>query len=94
MAKLVALTTFDNPNDPFDDFKKWYSFDNDHGYNCCGQLAYIARTSDALTPGEYAQALEEAIDDIIYRDPVGIYRKATKEVTPEEMEEYYMESVS
>jgi len=94
MAKLVALTTYDNPHDPFDDFKKWYMFDNDHGYNCCGQLADRARTSEALTPGENAEALEEAIDNIIKHDFVGIYRKATKEVTPEEMEEYYMETVS
>ena len=93
MAKIVAITTNDNPNDPFDEFEKWYAFDNDYGYNTCGRLAVAARTSEALTPQENAIALEEAIDDIISHDYAGIFRKAVKEVTEEEANEYYLESV-
>jgi len=92
MAKIVALTTFDNPHDPFDDFVKWYIFDNDHGYNCCGQLAALARTSDALTTEENNVILEEAIDQIIAHDYVGLYKKVTREVSSEELQEYDMEA--
>lgn len=94
MAKIVALTTHDNPYDPFDDFNKWFMFDNDHGYNSCSYLARIARTSDALTPDENSKVLEEAIDDIIRIDPVGIYKKVTQEVPSSYFDDYYAEAVN
>lgn len=92
MVRIVALTTNDNPYSPIDDFEKWFMFDNDRGYNSCSYLARVARTSDALTPQENAQALETAIDDIIRLDFRNIYKKAVKEVDDDEMEEYYNES--
>lgn len=90
MAKIVALTTSDNPYSPFDEFDKWFMFDNDHGYNSCSYLARIAKTSDALTPQENDTVLEEAIDDIIRLDFSEIYRKVYKEVPDSEAEEYNM----
>jgi len=89
MAKLVALTTVDNPYNPFDDFEKWFMFDNIKGYGTCSYLARIARTSDALTPQENEQALETAIDEIIRLDALNMYRKETKEASDQEMAEYY-----
>jgi len=89
MAKLVALTTVDNPYNPFDDFEKWFMFDNVKGYGTCSYLARIARTSDALTPQENEQALETAIDEIIKLDVLNMYRKETKEVSDQETAEYY-----
>lgn len=94
MAKIVALTTTDNPYSPFDDFGKWFMYDNDKGYNSCSYLARIAKTSDALTPKENEQALEQAIDDIIRLDFMNIYKKVTKEVSEKEQEEYYMEAAN
>ena len=41
---LCALTTFDNPYDPFDQFDQWYMFDTDKGYNSAAYLARIAKT--------------------------------------------------
>ena len=93
MSRMVALTTHDNPYDPFDDFKKWFMYDNDHGYCSCGYLARIARTSDALTPEENDQMIEEAIDDIIRLDFEGIYEKRVKETATNEPE-YYMEQAN
>ena len=29
-----ALTTFDNPFDPFEQFNSWFMFDCEKGYNC------------------------------------------------------------
>ena len=43
-----AITTVDNPFDPFDEFDAWFRFDTDHGYNSCGVLARFIYTSDQL----------------------------------------------
>ena len=43
-----AITTFDNPYDPFDNFNSWLMFDMDKGYNSCGLLDRFAKTSDSL----------------------------------------------
>lgn len=72
------LTTFDNPYDPFDDFKHWFLFDIVHGYNTCGCLARIARTSDQLSETENEQEVERAVDEIVKYDFLNIYKKIKK----------------
>lgn len=67
MAKC-ALTTHDNPYDPFDEFDKWYNYDQDMGYCSCSYLSRIARTSDSLTEEENDSEIERAIDEIIKFD--------------------------
>lgn len=79
MARMVALTTFDNPFDPFDDFSNWYRYDMDHGYNSCGYLARLARPTDSFSDNENAIEIERAIDQIIQVDPFAIYKKVFKE---------------
>ena len=74
MAKC-ALTTTDNPYDPFTQFDAWFRFDEDKGYHSCAYLARIARTSDQLSAVENEQEIERAIDDIIKYNPLGITRK-------------------
>lgn len=76
MAKC-ALTTHDNPYDPFDQFDQWYNFDQDKGYCSCSYLARIARTSDQMTDEENDQEIERAIDEIIKYDYKNIYEKRT-----------------
>lgn len=76
---LVAITTFDNPFDPFTEFKDWFDFDNEKGYNSCAYLARIARTSDALTDDENNEEIERAIDEIIKYDFMHIYKKVRLE---------------
>ena len=73
-----ALTTFDNPFDPFDQFDNWFQFDVDHGYNSCAYLDRIARTSDQLTEEENNREIERAIDEIIKFDFMNIYKKIKK----------------
>ena len=70
-----ALTTLDNPFDPFNQFDSWYRFDSDKGNNSCGYLDRIARTSDQLSEEENDQEIERAIDEIIKYDFRGIYKK-------------------
>lgn len=76
MAKC-ALTTNDNPFDPFDQFDSWFMYDVDNGYNSCAFLDRVARTSDSLSDGENEAEIERAIDEIIKYDPLNIYKKVT-----------------
>ena len=70
-----ALTTIDNPYDPFTQFSDWLMYDNLNGYGSSNYLARIARTSDSLSDEENNEEIERAIDEIIKYDFVGIYEK-------------------
>ena len=74
----VMLTTIDNPYDPFEDFKSWFKYDVEHGYNTCGYLARISCTTDQFTDEENAIEIENAIDEIIEHDFMSIYVKLKK----------------
>lgn len=76
---MVAITTFDNPYNPLTDFSSWYQFDMDKGYNTCGYLDRIAKTSDSLSDEENRREVERAIDEIIRFDVRNIYRKVNSE---------------
>ena len=70
-----ALTTIDNPYNPFSQFSDWLMFDNLHGYGTSQYLARIAKTSEALSIQENDDEIEWAIDEIIKNDFLGIYKK-------------------
>lgn len=70
-----ALTTFDNPYNPFTQFRRWFLFDVERGYNSCAYLGRIARTSEEFTEEENNQIIENAIDEIIQHDFRNIYKK-------------------
>ena len=82
MAKLkqYALTTIDNPYNPFTDFRKWWLFDIEKGYNTCGYLARIAAYHPHMTDEQLFMADQEAIDEIIAIDPFNIYVRVEREV--------------
>ena len=73
------LTTRDNPYDPSEQFDSWFAFDISHGYNSCGLLARIAKTSDQLSDRENEQEIEEAIDWILKNDLTLNYDKVVIE---------------
>jgi hypothetical protein len=69
------LSTVDNPFNPFSQFDDWEAFDERHGYNCCNYLARFAFTSDALSDQENDKIIEDAIDEIVKTNPLGVYIK-------------------
>ena len=73
-----ALTTFDNPFNPFSDFTQWFLYDEKRGYHSTAYLGRIARTSDQLSEEENDKETERAIDEIIKYDELGIYKKITQ----------------
>lgn len=75
----TMLTTIDNPYDPFDNFDEWKAFDESKGYYTCEYLARIAKTSDELSQADEDLAIDEAIDEILKMNILGIYKKVTKE---------------
>lgn len=75
MASRCALTTIDNPYNPFEQFTSWFLFDVEKGYNSCSYLGRIARTSDSLSDEENDREIERAIDEIIRYDARNIYVK-------------------
>lgn len=74
-----AITTKDNPHNPFKDFSNWYMFDTQKGYNTCNYLARIVKPSDLLSDEENDIELERAIDEIIKHDFLNIYVKVFNE---------------
>lgn len=78
MTDEYALTTVDNPFDPFEQFDDWFLFDEEKGYHSSAYLGRIARTSDQLSDEENRIEIERAIDEIIKYDFRGIYRKAKR----------------
>lgn len=70
-----ALTTSDNPFNPFTQFSQWYLYDMEKGYNSCAYLARIAKLADSLSPQETDDEIERAIDEIIQYDFMNIYIK-------------------
>lgn len=81
MTYEVAITTIDNPFDPFEQFTSWNSFDVEKGYNTCSLLATLAEISDEMTEIEEIAERERVIDEIIKNDPLNIYIKLTKPLT-------------
>ncbi len=78
MAKF-ALTTIDNPFNPFNDFSSWYLYDESKGYKSSELLARIARTSEQLSDEENDLEIERAIDTILSIDFLGIFQKVKKD---------------
>lgn len=72
---MVTLTTKDNPYNPFTQFDEWNAFDVRKGYFTSSYLARVARTSPYLPPADYEQAIEDAVDEALKYDVLGIYRK-------------------
>lgn len=72
------LTTVDNPFNPFTQFDDWYAFDEQKGYCTSEYLARLTYTSDDLNDEMNELAINQAINEIIEMNLLGIYRKYTQ----------------
>ena len=78
---LVAmLTTYDNPYDPFTQWEEWFSFDRNAGYFTPGLLARIVKTSNDLSETDQRQAINDAVDEIVEMNVLGIHKKVSRDV--------------
>lgn len=73
------LTTVDNPFDPFTEFEAWFGYDTSHGYHTLPYLARIVKTSNELSESDQSVAIEQAIDEIVELNVLGIYKKVSQE---------------
>lgn len=72
------LSTIDNPFDPFTQFNEWLAYDIRLGYNTSGFLARVAKVSNDLSSTDQAQAIQDAIDEIVEENVLGVWRKVTR----------------
>ena len=75
MSRNVYLTTEDNPYNPHTNFKEWYAYDTQHGYNTCAYLARMAKTSPSLSEELNEIEIEDSIDRIVKLNLTGNYKK-------------------
>ena len=81
MSNRVALTTVDNPFDPFEQFNDWFEFDIEKGYYTCSRLARLTNLSDDMSEAESNKETERAIDELIKYDVFDVYKKVIKETS-------------
>jgi hypothetical protein len=74
------LTTSDNPFSPFNEWDEWYAYDEAKGYHSSALLARIANTSDELSEPDQVLAIEQAIDDVIAINDIGLYIKVSQTI--------------
>lgn len=69
------LTTSDNPFSPHTQFDEWYAYDIRAGYNSLQFLARITMSSPDLSEPDQELAIQQAIDEIVSENVLGIYEK-------------------
>lgn len=72
-----SLTTIDNPYHPRDEYELWKTWDEEHYYNTEEYLSRIVDTisgANVENEREMNQATEQAINEILEHDDLGIYR--------------------
>lgn len=77
----LMVTTTDNPWDPFTQFAEWYAFDVRAGYNTSAYLARLTRSSSELSVADQRLAINEAVEEIVFENILGIYKKVSRPVS-------------
>lgn len=71
------ITTVDNPFNPFTQFDEWYAYDVGAGYMTLAFLGRIVMTSDELSEADQVLATNQAVDEIVEENVLGLYRKVS-----------------
>ena len=72
------LTTTDNPFDPFTMFDEWMEYDISMGYNTLAFLGRVAKVSNDLSEPDESLAIQQAIDEIVTENVLGVWRKVSR----------------
>lgn len=75
MDEIYMLTTVDNPYSPFTQPDAWYAYDRRMGYYTPEYLDRIAKTSPSLSDAQNDAIIDDAINEIVALNPLGIYKK-------------------
>lgn len=70
-----AITTIDNPYNPFEQFTLWDLFDKEKGYYSNQKVARLVNFTDDMTEREMLEENERAIDLLISLDFTNILAK-------------------
>lgn len=73
------LTTVDNPYNPFENYDAWLAFDISKGYHTAAFLARIAMPPEDLPEPYESLAIQNAIDEIVRENVLGMWRKVSRE---------------
>lgn len=76
------LTTVDNPYDPWTQWDEWFRWDQNAGYHTPGLLARISHVSSDLSEADQHVAVQDAIDEIVRENVLGVLRKVRKGDVP------------
>lgn len=79
MAIRYALTTVDNPYDPFDEFAQWMEWDSRLGYDTSNYLGRIVIYSNELSEADQQDAVSQAIDEILLENGTTLYKKVSRD---------------
>jgi len=82
MDDAFMLTTVDNPFNPFTHYVEWYAYDVSKGYNTCAYLARVAKSSDELSEEDEKVAIDNAMNEIVSMNIIGIYIKVKEDYVP------------
>lgn len=78
MEEVYMLTTSDNPYSPFTQPDAWYNYDSQMGYHTPEYLARIAKTSFMLSDAQNDAIIDDAINEIVALNILGIYKKVKR----------------
>jgi hypothetical protein len=78
MNAVHMLSTIDNPYNPFSQYDEWYVWDQTAGYNTPSFLARVVRSSDELSEADQSLAYEQAIEEIVTYNVLGLYIKVAE----------------
>lgn len=73
--EVYMVTTTDNPFSPFTQFDRWRAFDVQKRYYTLEYLARVANTSHELSFEDQLSIMNDAINDVVAIDALGLYRK-------------------
>lgn len=76
-----AVTTEDNPFNPFTQFDDWFNFDCDKSYYTCNKIARLSQNQrEDLDPIQQIIANNQVVDKLIACDFLGIYKRIERNV--------------